>query len=426
MTGRNHRFSGSVGRTDCNSAAIFPGKPYLLLAVWLFVLIPIAILAVTRPLGRDAKAYGRAVTEVRAGLSPYALGMVRLRTDHAHPTSERTMNYIYPPVTLPLLRAMGWLPAWLRVSGFWLLYAAGTWIVLRMEQLFFLDSERKVFALLTPLSVFFPGLLYDDSILAGNVAPVLYGLVAAAGMWDWKRKQWRWFYLAVLFASALKPPMLTLLAIPVLTTAGYWLRTAGVGALGCAVFFLQRFVWPDAFHSYTRMMDMEFLYNHEFGFSPAGQLGEALLNHHLPYQQTCMLFYISYAAVLFLVLLSCSRAYLSGRISAPQWLPVLLIGVILLNPRIKQYEAAIITLPMALVAWRGLSGCTRTTRQAVLAGAVLFLAADLISGIADAWDRVETAVTVSLFLVSAWHLQRLPAAQLAARAPAESKLEAVL
>ena len=426
MTGNNHRSSGLAGRMARNSAAIFPGKPHLLLAVWLFVLIPIAILAVTRPLGRDAKAYGRAVTEVRAGLSPYALGMARLRTDHAHPTSERTMNYIYPPATLPLLRAMGWLPGWLRVSGFWLLYAAGTWIVLHMEQTFFLDSERRVFALLTPFSVFFPGLLYDDSILAGNIAPVLYGLVAAAGMWDCKHKQWKWFYLAVLFASALKPPMLTLLAIPVLTTAGYWLRTAGVGALGCAVFFVQRFAWPDAFHSYTRMMDMEFLYNHEFGFSPAGQFGEALLNHRLPYQQACMLFYAGYAVVLFLVLLSCSRSYLAGRISAPQWLPVLLIGVILLNPRIKQYEAAIITLPMALVAWRGLSGRMRTTRQAVLAGVVLFLAVDLTSGIADAWDRVETALTVSLFLFSAWSLRRQAAALPQATAPVERNLEAVL
>ncbi len=422
MIGQNHLHPGPAGRTGLVTA----GKPHLVLAAWLFILIPIAVMAFTRPYGRDAKAYGRAAAEVRAGLSPYTLGMARLRTDHAHPTSERTMNYIYPPVTLPLLRAMGWLPAWLRVSGFWLLYAAGTWIVLRMEQLFFLHSERKTFALLTPFSVFFPGLLYDDSILAGNIAPVLYGLIAAAGMWDWKHKQWRWFYLAVLFASALKPPMLTLLAIPVLTRAGYWLRTAGVGALGCAVFFLQRLVWPDAFHSYTRMMDLEFLYNHEFGFSPAGQLGEALLNHHLPYRQGCMVFYAGYAAVLFFVLLSCSRSYLAGRISAPRWLPVLLIGVILLNPRIKQYEAAIITLPMALAAWRGLARRMRSPRQAVLAGVVLFLAANVGMGVADAWDGTEAALTVSLFLFAAWSLRREAAAQPEATNAAERKLEAVL
>ena len=75
----------------------------------------------------------------------------------------------------------------------------------------------------------------------------------------------------------------------------------------------------------------------------------------------CLIFYLCYAIPLFALLFALSRRYLQGSFTLRQWAPVLLVGVILFNPRILEYDVAPITLPLTLIAWRFFAGFTAVT-----------------------------------------------------------------
>jgi len=68
-------------------------------------------------------------------------------------------------------------------------------------------------------------------------------------------------------------------------------------------------------NTYLHMMDMEFVYNRQFGFGPTGLLGKALLDHGLPYLGGCAVFYVFSSLAIFLLLRTYSRHYLAGRLS---------------------------------------------------------------------------------------------------------------
>lgn len=375
-------------------------------AAWVFVLVPLLAMAKLLPSGWDARTYETAVAEVRAGLSPYTVGLDRLRANHANGQAVRTMNYIYPPATLPVLRSIGAAPPTVRKWLYWLLYGAGLLAVLRVELACLTERERPFFTLLAPFTLFFPGLLYSDTALAGNIAPILYGLVGLGAAAGWRRGQRGWCYGAVLLAGTVKPPMLTLLALPVLLARGQWFRAAATGAAGCAIYAVQSVIWPTLSHDYGQLMRLEFLWNHEFGFSPAGQLGTFLLAHHLPYRAPCLVLYLSYVAAVFGVLHRCSQAYLAGRVAAADFLPVLLLGVLLLNPRTMQYDAAAVTLPMAVLLQRCCAAWAGSTRKALAVAGGLWLLGNLLVALTDNWNAVETVLLVALFVASAWLLLR--------------------
>jgi hypothetical protein len=375
-------------------------------AIWLLVLASSIFMAMALPFAGDAKVYENTVREVRSGISPYLSGIARLKTNHAMHSQKRTMNYIYPPMTLPLIGALGWTPAWLRISAFWLFYASAIWFLLHTEERFLYKGERRVFLCISPLCVFFPGLLNDDFLLAGNIGLILYGIVCAVALWDWKHRQWKWFYLAVLLAFFFKAPMLTLLSIPVLTAAGEWLKAAITGFIGCSLFLLQGWIWPGTLHDYLQMMALEGSYNREFGFGPAGILAKTLLYNGVPFQTGYFIFYLVSACAIFLLLLSGSRHYLAGRISTRDWMPVLLIGVILLNPRIKQYDAEAVTLPMVILAWRALAARTAAKSLWIALGLALFAVGNILAAVAEAYDLVEMVLMTSLFAYSFWRLRQ--------------------
>jgi hypothetical protein len=376
------------------------------MAIWLLVFAATIIMAMTLPFGNDAKVYKKTIEEVRSGVSPYLEGIARLELNHTLNRRERTMNYIYPPMTLPLARAIGWTPAWLYISVFWLLYAASAWLLLWTEGHFLYQGEMNVFRWLAPLCLFFPGLLNDDFLLAGNIAPVLYGIICIAAIWDWRRHQWKWFYPAVLIAFIFKAPMITLLAIPVLTKTREWLRATVVGSICCLLMLLQGWLWPVALHQYLKMMVLEFSYNREFGFGPAGMLGKALLDRGLPYLTSCAIFYLLFSSAIFLLLFHYSRHYLAGRLSAHEWIPVLLVGVILLNPRIKQYDAEAVTLPMAILAWRALRGQKNRKKLAVAMALALLAVGNILAALANGYDFVEVLLMLTLFAYSVWGLHQ--------------------
>jgi len=366
-------------------------------------------ISIDRP-GWDVSVYRNAIQSVQAGHDPYSDAMAVQDAFHrdlaSHASDPTPFSYVYSPITLPLLRPIGAVPVWLSGTVYWFLYAVCALCLVWVGMQAVDDSEYKVFLLLAPAALFFPGLLQHDVILSGNVAIILYALVLLGAAFGWWRGQWHWCYLAILIASCYKAPLLILVVIPLLSARRQWLPAGIAVAAGCALFAIQPLVWPSLFHHFLQAVNLQFSYNHDFGCSPAGLLSKFLFSHGISYTVAGTVIYLLYAVPVFAVLLHLSRRYLEGRFSLRQWIPVLLLGVFLLNPRLIEYDIVPLMLPMALIGWRFLAHTYPPTR------AILYLLSIVAVGNVFAaqnyghWKQVEGILLIVFFVAGCWDLLR--------------------
>jgi len=385
--------------TRCRSIALI---------FWLCAFITIPIWNRVDPAGYDIAIYHNAIVSLHAGHDPYVDAMAIQdafhRTLAQHPNAIPPYSYVYAPITLPLLGLMGALPTWLAASIYWLILIAGVfsvlWVTTRAGQF----TEKPFLTLVAPLAVFCPGLLAHDTILSGNIAFILYALVLLGAYVGWTRNTWRWCYLAIVVASCFKPPLLTLLAIPFFSARRQWLPAGATAGLGLGIFAAQSRAVPALFLHFMQAVQLQFTYNNDFGSAPAGVFSNFLVHHGVAYSPASLVFYLLYAVAIVSVLFYLSRQYLAGNLTLQQWMPVLLTGTILLNPRIMEYDAAPIAIPMALIAWRFFTRDGITTR-AVFNYLGLFLAANLVAvNIAGAWKPTECLLLATVFSTGAWSL----------------------
>ena len=377
------------------------------LVLWILAIITIPVWSHSEDSAWDAKIYLTAVHSLQLGHDPWGDGIAIQQQAHATakgPSPQGPFSYVYSPITLPVLRLAAATPLWLTATVFWLFYVAGVlgalWFGVQAQT----PQERRTLAVLTPLAVFFPGFLACDTILSGNVAFMLYGLVLTTAVLAWRRGRWRWFYLAILAASCFKAPLLSLLAIPILSARKQWLPAALTAAAGVGLFAMQPFLWPAYFHNYLQAVELQFSYNRDFGFSPAGLFSGVLFDHHLPYSPACTIFYLLYAIPLFAFLFVLSRRYLGGAFTLMQWTPVMIVGVILLNPRLIEYDAAPVALPLALIAWRFFSSFA-SPRLTAICFSLLFIAANALALVSwSMWKLTEGPLLVVFFAAGAYTL----------------------
>lgn len=378
------------------------------LVFWLCACITIPIWNRVDPAGYDIVFYHNAIVSLHTGHDPYVDAMARQdafhRTLAQHPNAYPPCSYVYAPITLPLLRLIGHLPTWFACSVYWLILIASIlsvlWVTTRARQ----RDELTFVTLIAPLAIFCPGLLAHDTILSGNIAFILYALVLLAAVYGWRLGVWRWCYLAILIASCFKPPLLTLLAIPFFSARRQGLPAGATAAIGLGIFAAQSRLVPALFLHFMQAVQLQFTYNHDFGSSPAGIFSNFLTHHNLPYSHASLVFYLLYAAAICAVLYHLSRQYLQGELTLQQWMPVLLVGTILLNPRIMEYDAAPLAIPMALIAWRFFTRNGITTR-AVLTYLAVFLTANLIAvNLAGAWKPTESLLLITVFTTGVWGL----------------------
>ena len=392
---------------------------------WLFAAIAIAIWSQVPGyvVGWDLRVYEAAMHSLQAGHDPYLDGMAIQHAYHAqtvHAVNDPPpFTYVYSPLTLPLVRLASFVPPVLSGSLYWALYVAmvlaAIWVCLQIVE----RDEAKLFALIAPAVVFFPGLLENDVIFSGNIAYIFHGAALLAAYRGWKKADWRWFYVVVLLASCFKAPLLYLLAIPVLSARAQWVPALSTGAAGAVLFALQPMIWPATFRHYLEAVELQFSYNHDFSSSPAGLLADALYNV-IPYKVTSGVFYVFYASIFFAVLFYVSRRrFLPGRISWKQWAPVLILGVLMLNPRIMEYDIGPATLAMLLVFWRFLRRGT-TTARAAFVGLWVFGALNVAAP--RGWRTTECIVMVCLLAAGVWDLLTSGEASVAAGAETSGDL----
>jgi len=389
---------------------------YRRVAVVFWVLTTIAIvvwsLVPGYAVGWDLNVYRHAIHSLQSGQDPYADGIAVQRAFHStlanHPSDYPPFTYVYSPITLPLLGIVGGWPVWLTGVGYWMLYFAGAAVAIWIGMLSVEEDERSVFAVLAPIAIFFPGLVLNDVLFSGNIAYILYGLVFGTAALGWRGKGWGWFYAAVLIASCGKAPMLSLLVIPLVSERKQWLWAGATGMAGIVLFVMQPLLWPGSFGRYLEAVELQFSFNRDFGTSPAGQLAEVLYDA-IPYRMTSAATYLLYAVPFFCALLYLSRRYFDGRFSQKQWIPVVLVGTLLMNPRILEYDTAPMAIPMALIAWRFLGRGSSSVARIVKAS--IFFALINVWTVfhqAPRWRHMESVVLVAVFVAGAWLLLMTP------------------
>ncbi len=326
--------------------------------IWVAAAISVGIMARDPDCGRDVHQCWIAIQSVGHGGSPYSEGIAAIKAYHAlprHAAGDRgPVLYIYSPMTTPLLRVLAWFPGWLLGSLYGCAVAAGFLLQLRAGYEMASEQERRWLIYLLPFAAFFPGLLADITIVVGNIAYPLYGLILSAAIPGWKRNKWLWFYLAVLAASICKIPMLTLLAFPVLVGKRQWVPASTTAATGVLLFAIQPLLWPVQFKEYLLAVRLAFEWVHSFGFGPAGILGSLLCAMKKPYSPATTIAYLVWAAALGSLLLAISHRVRRNGHLRELWLPVALVGAILMNPRVTFYDTAPLTVPLLLIAWRAL------------------------------------------------------------------------
>ena len=379
--------------------------------VWTLTLIALPCwMANDGPLAWDLNVILDAMHSVHAGADPYAVGIARqdafLQSAASHAGAARPFVYVYSPITLPLLRAMGMLPESVTRGVYWMLYLLAIVFQLWTASCLPCADEKVFIGIVTPITLFFPGLLLFDTVFSGNIAFLLYGLMLAGLLMGWKRGHWRWFYAAVLIASCFKAPYLIYLVLPLCCARRRWFQVALVGGLGVALFAIQAVLWPELFRSYTHALDRIFSYNNDFGSGPVGRIGALLAVLTGRYAMWTTLAYALLAALLFGVLLYFAYYYKRGYLAAEQWIPLALLGVLLLNPRLIEYDIFPFTVPMLLILYR----LIRPMRHAVVvtAGlAVIWVAANVYANRShEDWKCIECAVLVGVFMLGCWQMSR--------------------
>lgn len=345
---------------------------------------------------------------MQAGHDPYVEAMTLQEAFHRslalHPNGVPPYSLVYPPITLPLLRSLGRLPLWFGGTFYWIAIAAGAFVPLYVLQRVREQDDVIFFRIVAPMAIFFPGLIAQDTILSGNVAFILYALVLMGAAYGWRHNQWLWCYLAVLLASVVKAPLLCLVAIPFFSARKQALPSAVIVALGCGIFAAQAFLWPELFHHFLQAVELQFSYNRDFGSSPAGVFSYLITGFGIPYSPYSEIFYLAYSVLICVVLFYLSRKFFCGCFTLTQWIPVLLLGAVLLNPRLIEYDLAPLALPMALIGWRFVRRISASSAAVVVYFAV-FLTANLVgAGIPGMWKPTECVLLIASFVGGCWTL----------------------
>lgn len=411
----------------------FPGwlsRQRVIVLFWIAAVVTAAAMAYTGPAGWDAQIYWRAVQTLRHGGDPYAEGIAAqlafLNRPNPSPADHVPFTYVYSPMTLPLLRLFESVPGWLLGTLYALAVLAGflseLWAGFQMA----VDWERKWLAVMLPAIAFFPGLVTDDTILSGNIGYLLYGLVLAAAVPGWKRGRWLWYYVAVLVASIVKTPMLTMIAFPVLVGERQWVPAATTGATGLTLFAIQARIWPEQFREYLVAIRLMFDEVHDFGFGPAGVFGKTLWQIGKPYFPAAIFLYVISSGVIGVVLLMLKRRVRLGKLTREAWIPIALVGTLLFYPRIMRYDLAAFAVPMLLIGWRTFPNTNRPAGEEssrslppwLNAEAVVFvgcfLAANVITVIGPMWFPIELMALLTVFTLGIGLAYQLPHAAAAA------------
>ena len=191
-----------------------------------------------------------------------------------------------------------------------------------------------------------------------NVATILYCLAFVGAIPGLRRNRWRWFYLAVFLAASIKITFLALLLLPLLAGRRQWLRSIACGVGVVAANLLEKVLIPTLYGGYQWSLQQGILAQQQFGY---GVFGIVASYHHKQRTGAGLAAYVV-AGVMALLVLG-SMFLLKRRLARNaretgandpdvngQWLALVVTAIILVNPRVMQYDIDIALLA-GFVLW---------------------------------------------------------------------------
>jgi hypothetical protein len=275
--------------------------------------------------------YADALNDWRSGADPY-------RTLHG------PLRFVYPPV---FLYVGGILARILPDHIGWYLYAlvhvASTLALpVVLARYYFCQPWLNIsFAMI----VFFaePRLTGILALSNGNIASVLYLMALLAGVPGLQSNRWTLFYASVFIGALIKPPLLLLLLIPLLTCVRQSRNSVFCVVAVAVAYLLQRAFSPYLYAGYRWSLDQQLTVMNHYGY---GVLGiTAGLQNKLYGSVGVMSFALS---AMFSAAVIAALFLLRPRIPDPScnrlWISLVLLSTILASPRILPYDADIALL----------------------------------------------------------------------------------
>jgi hypothetical protein len=298
----------------------------------------------------DLPVYANAVRTWLAGHSPYDASMAPL-------------YFLYPPFFLYLARLLSLpVPAgWGETLYVVLEIVATCALPLVLARYFFRQSWLgPIFALLLFFaSPRFTGVM---ALCSMNVASILYCGAFVAAVPGLRRNRWAWFYFAVFLAACIKITFLSLLLLPLLAGKRQWLRSVGCGVAVVAMNLAEKRMWPDLYAGYQWSLQQGILVQQQYGY---GIFGIVATYHHnrrvgagTAAYVVAGIFALAVLAMMFLLrrrldrncCLGLNGSESNGLASNGVWLALVVLSIVLVNPRQMQYDVDI-ALAAGFVLW---------------------------------------------------------------------------
>jgi hypothetical protein len=275
----------------------------------------------------DARIYADATTNLNRGKSPYIL--------------PYDLPFIYPPVFVLIA---SWLGRLLTPAVGWKLYLSvhiasvlGLPFVLAR---FYLRGLGKIEAFC--LFLLAPFLFTETVFFAGNISSLCYCAALLAAAPGLSRNRWRWFYLVTVLASATKITFLLLLLLPLLSAVGQALPSAVATLVTFGVYLSQRIWMPGLYRQFQEALSRQTFTARNYGMAPYGVTANLLERFHIMGFVIPAAVQIVFAGVILLTLLRL-RSQVDPR--DERWLALILIAILLINPRMFVYDVTTGLLP---------------------------------------------------------------------------------
>jgi hypothetical protein len=366
----------------------------------------------------DLRVSSEAMHYLRMGVDPYAASIARQKAEAAlgHHKGEaalghRVFVYLYPPISIELLKVLNMVPALLRAAIFWMVYAVGFGLQLWAGSRFALAAERRMLRFVFPLVMFFPAFVPSDTLLSGNIAIPMYGAVLAAAVRGWREERWGVFFAVVVATSLLKPPMLVWLAVPVLLGCAQLAPAVAAALCGVGLFAIQKFLWAQRFAEF--MSSIRYTLPLEINYSTVAMFGKFLEFIGHPSDRAAVAFYIAVSLAMFGILMYFAREFRRKNVAGQNFAAVVLVSTALFAPRLKEYDLLPLTIPMALIVLRGVR--SPVARIVLILGAV----AVGVALITDRLTAVDIISVATVFMVGVHGLNAEAQASRALRAREE-------
>jgi hypothetical protein len=227
---------------------------------------------------------------------------------------------------------------------------------------------------MTALFAFFIWFVETDftavrALFSANVAPTLYLAALLAAAPGFSKNRWGWFYLVVLLAASVKVTFLILLLLPILGGRRQWLGSIAIGVAVAGVNAFQMVRVPALYAGYKNALVQQVSAQKLYGYGVFGTIAEIEQKLHPSVHAAYAihaLFAVTFLAFLFWLKQRGAASFAATsdttylRADQNIWHALLLMAVIVINPRVLHYDiylalfAAFVVLALAikLTGWK--------------------------------------------------------------------------